>query len=117
MRYKGLGKQPSSKEEKERQALQFGALDPGQKGHVTWMDFLSHESLLLLQRTRTQVGGSLPKGLQRRKEPPPNVRAAQLPGREKEAGPNPGAELGVGGGLVKMHPPQKKQGGGPHALT
>ncbi|XP_058028437.1 PHD finger protein 24 isoform X3 [Ahaetulla prasina] len=56
LRYKGLGGQPSSEEEKERQALQFGALDPGQKGHIAWMDFLSHESLLLLQRTRTQEG-------------------------------------------------------------
>uniref|UniRef100_A0A8C6YCB9 PHD finger protein 24 n=1 Tax=Naja naja TaxID=35670 RepID=A0A8C6YCB9_NAJNA len=56
LRYKGLGGQPSSQEEKERHALQFGALDPGQKGQVAWMDFLSHESLLLLQRTRTQEG-------------------------------------------------------------
>ncbi|XP_070792131.1 PHD finger protein 24 [Pituophis catenifer annectens] len=56
LRYKGLGGQPSSKEEKERQSLQFGALDPRQKGHITWTDFLSHESLLLLQRTRTQEG-------------------------------------------------------------
>ncbi|KAG8131348.1 hypothetical protein E2320_017906 [Naja naja] len=55
LRYKGLGGQPSSQEEKERHALQFGALDPGQKGQVAWMDFLSHESLLLLQRTRTQA--------------------------------------------------------------
>ncbi|XP_013929127.1 PREDICTED: protein KIAA1045 homolog [Thamnophis sirtalis] len=56
LRYKGLGGQPSSEEEKAFHALQFGALDAGQEGHVTWTDFLSHESLLLLQRTRTQEG-------------------------------------------------------------
>ncbi|XP_026540781.1 PHD finger protein 24 [Notechis scutatus] len=56
LRYKGLGGQPSSREEKERQAQQFRALDPGQKGRVAWTDFLSHESLVLLQRTRTQKG-------------------------------------------------------------
>ncbi|XP_032069811.1 PHD finger protein 24 [Thamnophis elegans] len=56
LRYKGLGGQPSNEEEKALHALQFRALDPGQKGRVTWTDFLSHESLLLLQRTRTQEG-------------------------------------------------------------
>lgn len=77
LRYKGLGGQPSREEEKERQALQFGALDPGQKGHITWTDFLSHESLLLLQRTRTQVGGGSPKGAAEKEgnTPSPHVRA------------------------------------------
>ncbi|XP_070592537.1 PHD finger protein 24 [Erythrolamprus reginae] len=57
LRYKGLAGQPISEEEKQRQALQFGALDPRHEGHITWTDFLSHESLLLLlQRTRTQEG-------------------------------------------------------------
>ncbi|KAM6470946.1 PHD finger protein 24 isoform 2-T2 [Liasis olivaceus] len=56
LRYKGLAEQPSSKEEDARHALQFAALDPQQKGLVDWADFLSHESLLLLQRTRTQDG-------------------------------------------------------------
>ncbi|XP_025029346.1 PHD finger protein 24 [Python bivittatus] len=56
LRYKGLAEQPSSKEEDAHHALQFAALDPQQKGLVDWGDFLSHESLLLLQRTRTQDG-------------------------------------------------------------
>uniref|UniRef100_A0A670Z113 PHD finger protein 24 n=1 Tax=Pseudonaja textilis TaxID=8673 RepID=A0A670Z113_PSETE len=56
LRYKGLGGQPSSQEEEERHAQQFRALDPGQEGRVAWTDFLSHESLMLLQRTRTQEG-------------------------------------------------------------
>ncbi|XP_039217419.1 PHD finger protein 24 [Crotalus tigris] len=56
LRYKGLAGQPSSEEEKERHSLQFAALDPGQKGYITWADFLSHESLLMLQRSRTQEG-------------------------------------------------------------
>ncbi|XP_015685143.1 PHD finger protein 24 [Protobothrops mucrosquamatus] len=56
LRYKGLAGQPSSEDEKERHSLQFAALDPGQKGHIAWEDFLSHESLLLLQRSRTQEG-------------------------------------------------------------
>ncbi|XP_066473697.1 PHD finger protein 24 [Tiliqua scincoides] len=43
-----------SKEQAERNNLQFSALDPEKRGHVDWGDFLSHESLLLLQRTRTQ---------------------------------------------------------------
>uniref|UniRef100_A0A8C5WWK8 PHD finger protein 24 n=1 Tax=Laticauda laticaudata TaxID=8630 RepID=A0A8C5WWK8_LATLA len=75
LRYKGLGGQPSSQEEKERHAQQFGALDPGQKGRIAWTDFLSHESLLLLQRTRMQVGGYR----EGRKHTHPNVRAAQRP--------------------------------------
>ncbi|XP_003227989.3 PHD finger protein 24 [Anolis carolinensis] len=34
--------------------FQFAALDPEKKGCVEWGDFLSHESILLLQRRRTQ---------------------------------------------------------------
>lgn len=56
LRYKGLAGQPSSQEEEARHALQFAALDPEQRGIVAWADFLSHESLMLLQRTRTQEG-------------------------------------------------------------
>ncbi|XP_007945218.1 PHD finger protein 24 [Orycteropus afer afer] len=42
-------------EEQERQAArQFAALDPGHRGHIEWPDFLSHESLLLLQQLRPQ---------------------------------------------------------------
>ncbi|KAJ6663014.1 hypothetical protein lerEdw1_010835 [Lerista edwardsae] len=46
--------QPRSEEQDERSSLQFSALDPEKRGHVDWGDFLSHESILLLQRTRTQ---------------------------------------------------------------
>ncbi|XP_048360156.1 PHD finger protein 24 [Sphaerodactylus townsendi] len=48
------GVQNHSEEQEERDALQFAALDPEKTGHVEWADFLSHESILLLQRTRTQ---------------------------------------------------------------
>ncbi|XP_053153651.1 PHD finger protein 24 isoform X2 [Hemicordylus capensis] len=41
-------------EEEEQLALQFAALDPEKKGLLEWADFLNHESLLLLQETRTQ---------------------------------------------------------------
>nr|XP_056704821.1 PHD finger protein 24 [Euleptes europaea] len=48
------GAQPHTEEQEERDTLQFAALDPEKKGHIEWADFLSHESILLLQRTRTQ---------------------------------------------------------------
>uniref|UniRef100_A0A8D2Q746 PHD finger protein 24 n=1 Tax=Varanus komodoensis TaxID=61221 RepID=A0A8D2Q746_VARKO len=46
----GLGEEA----QQERDTLQFAALDPEKTGRVEWADFLSHESLLLLQRTRSQ---------------------------------------------------------------
>lgn len=42
-------------EQEEQAARQFAALDPEHRGHVEWSDFLSHESLLLLQQLRPQV--------------------------------------------------------------
>ncbi|XP_033020564.1 PHD finger protein 24 [Lacerta agilis] len=48
------GERPSSEEQEDQDALQFSALDPEKKGRVEWVDFLSHESVLQLQRTRTQ---------------------------------------------------------------
>ncbi|XP_015262294.1 PREDICTED: PHD finger protein 24 [Gekko japonicus] len=48
------GEQQHDEEQDERDTLQFAALDPEKKGHVEWADFLSHESLLVLQRTRSQ---------------------------------------------------------------
>ncbi|XP_028634972.1 PHD finger protein 24 [Grammomys surdaster] len=41
-------------EQEEQAARQFAALDPEHRGHVEWSDFLSHESLLLLQQLRPQ---------------------------------------------------------------
>ncbi|KAG8430056.1 hypothetical protein GDO86_018569, partial [Hymenochirus boettgeri] len=38
----------------EQATLQFSSMDPEKKGHVEWADFLSHESLCLLQRLRSQ---------------------------------------------------------------
>ncbi|KAJ7335124.1 hypothetical protein JRQ81_013065 [Phrynocephalus forsythii] len=48
------GQAPEGKAKEDQDALQFAALDPEKKGQVEWSDFLSHESLQLLQRTRTQ---------------------------------------------------------------
>ncbi|KAL8204119.1 UNVERIFIED_CONTAM: PHD finger protein 24 [Gekko kuhli] len=48
------GAQQHDEDQDERDALQFAALDPEKKGRVEWADFLSHESVLLLQRTRPQ---------------------------------------------------------------
>ncbi|XP_075788934.1 PHD finger protein 24 [Pelodiscus sinensis] len=45
---------PMSEEQEERAALQFSALDPERKGYAEWPDFLSHESIVLLQKLRTQ---------------------------------------------------------------
>ncbi|XP_037347548.1 PHD finger protein 24 isoform X1 [Talpa occidentalis] len=42
-------------DEQEEQAVgQFASLDPERRGHIEWSDFLSHESLLLLQKLRPQ---------------------------------------------------------------
>ncbi|XP_009888049.1 PREDICTED: protein KIAA1045 homolog [Charadrius vociferus] len=38
--------------QEEQAALQFSALDPDKKGHIEWHDFLSHESIQLLQKLR-----------------------------------------------------------------
>ncbi|CAK6433861.1 unnamed protein product [Pipistrellus nathusii] len=43
-----------SGEQEEQAARQFAALDPDHRGHIEWPDFLSHESLLLLQQLRPQ---------------------------------------------------------------
>ncbi|XP_077003952.1 PHD finger protein 24 isoform X2 [Tamandua tetradactyla] len=43
-----------SEEQEEQAAHQFAALDPEHQGHIEWPDFLSHESLLLLQQLRPQ---------------------------------------------------------------
>uniref|UniRef100_A0A8B9Q8M3 PHD finger protein 24 n=1 Tax=Apteryx owenii TaxID=8824 RepID=A0A8B9Q8M3_APTOW len=45
---------PMGEAQEERAALQFSALDPDKKGHVEWPDFLSHESIQLLQKLRPQ---------------------------------------------------------------
>lgn len=53
-----------SEEQEEQAARQFAALDPERRGHIEWPDFLSHESLLLLQQLRPQVratGGICPR--------------------------------------------------------
>lgn len=47
-----------SEEQEEQAARQFAALDPEHRGHIEWTDFLSHESLLLLQQLRPQVRAS-----------------------------------------------------------
>ncbi|KAF1440005.1 PHD finger protein 24, partial [Pygoscelis papua] len=47
-------KRPMAEAQEERAALQFSALDPYKKGHVKWHDFLSHESIQLLQKLRPQ---------------------------------------------------------------
>ncbi|XP_053556963.1 PHD finger protein 24 [Bombina bombina] len=38
----------------ESATLQFSFMDPEKKGHVEWGDFLSHESICLLQKLRSQ---------------------------------------------------------------
>ncbi|XP_006026626.1 PHD finger protein 24 [Alligator sinensis] len=45
---------PMGEAQEERATLQFGALDPDKRGHVEWADFLSHESIQLLQKLRPQ---------------------------------------------------------------
>ncbi|NXL52939.1 PHF24 protein, partial [Podilymbus podiceps] len=46
--------QPMAEAQEEQAALQFSALDPDKKGHIEWHDFLSHESIQLLQKLRPQ---------------------------------------------------------------
>nr|XP_009940996.1 PREDICTED: protein KIAA1045 homolog [Opisthocomus hoazin] len=45
---------PMDEAQEEQAALQFSALDPDKKGHIEWHDFLSHESIQLLQKLRPQ---------------------------------------------------------------
>ncbi|KFM13538.1 Protein KIAA1045, partial [Aptenodytes forsteri] len=45
---------PMAEAQEEQAALQFSALDPDKKGHIEWHDFLSHESIQLLQNLRPQ---------------------------------------------------------------
>ncbi|NXX15835.1 PHF24 protein, partial [Podargus strigoides] len=45
---------PMAEVQEEQAALQFSALDPDKKGHIEWHDFLSHESIQLLQKLRPQ---------------------------------------------------------------
>ncbi|XP_069482920.1 PHD finger protein 24 isoform X1 [Ambystoma mexicanum] len=52
--YKQLLDKQMSEEEEEQAVLQFSALDPDKKGQMEWSDFLSHESIQLLQKLRTQ---------------------------------------------------------------
>ncbi|XP_059780956.1 PHD finger protein 24 isoform X2 [Balaenoptera ricei] len=51
---RGDGDRALSEEQEEQAARQFAALDPEHRGHIEWPDFLSHESLLLLQQLRPQ---------------------------------------------------------------
>lgn len=46
---------PMTEPQEEQAALQFSAMDPDKKGHIEWHDFLSHESIQLLQKLRPQV--------------------------------------------------------------
>ncbi|XP_010220712.1 PREDICTED: protein KIAA1045-like, partial [Tinamus guttatus] len=45
---------PMGEAQEEQATLQFSALDPENKGHIEWPDFLSHESIQLLQKLRPQ---------------------------------------------------------------
>ncbi|KFW84132.1 Protein KIAA1045, partial [Manacus vitellinus] len=59
LRYKHLlhkqqFEKPMAEAQEEQAALQFNALDPDKKGHIEWQDFLSHESIQLLQKLRPQ---------------------------------------------------------------
>ncbi|KAM6392038.1 PHD finger protein 24 [Rhynochetos jubatus] len=45
---------PMAEAQEEQATLQFSALDPDKKGHIEWHDFLSHESIQLLQKLRPQ---------------------------------------------------------------
>ncbi|XP_072462704.1 PHD finger protein 24 [Notamacropus eugenii] len=51
---RGGSERALSEEQEERAAQQFAALDPEHRGHVEWPDFLSYESLQLLQKLRPQ---------------------------------------------------------------
>ncbi|XP_029437408.1 PHD finger protein 24 [Rhinatrema bivittatum] len=52
--YKKLMDKQMSEELEEQVLLQFSSLDPDKKGQVEWSDFLSHESIQLLKKLRTQ---------------------------------------------------------------
>lgn len=52
--HKQLLDKQMSEEQEEQVVLQFSALDPDKKGQSEWADFLSHESIELLQKLRTQ---------------------------------------------------------------
>ncbi|XP_040276100.1 PHD finger protein 24 [Bufo bufo] len=43
-----------SDELEEQASLQFSSMDPEKKGQIDWADFLSHESICLLQKLRSQ---------------------------------------------------------------
>ncbi|XP_073409210.1 PHD finger protein 24 isoform X1 [Dendrobates tinctorius] len=43
-----------SDELEEQASLQFSSMDPEKKGQIEWIDFLSHESVCLLQKLRSQ---------------------------------------------------------------
>ncbi|XP_053304761.1 PHD finger protein 24 [Spea bombifrons] len=43
-----------SDELEEQAAFQFSSMDPEKKGQIEWADFLSHESICLLQKLRSQ---------------------------------------------------------------
>ncbi|KAM3938741.1 PHD finger protein 24 isoform 1-T2 [Leptodactylus fuscus] len=43
-----------SDELEEQASLQFSSMDPEKKGQIEWPDFLSHESICLLQKLRSQ---------------------------------------------------------------
>ncbi|XP_073536451.1 PHD finger protein 24 isoform X3 [Phyllobates terribilis] len=43
-----------SDELEEQASLQFSSMDPEKKGQIEWIDFLSHESICLLQKLRSQ---------------------------------------------------------------
>ncbi|XP_068128271.1 PHD finger protein 24 [Hyperolius riggenbachi] len=43
-----------SDELEEQASLQFSSMDPEKKGQIEWADFLSHESICLLQKLRSQ---------------------------------------------------------------
>uniref|UniRef100_A0A8B9E613 KIAA1045 RING finger domain-containing protein n=1 Tax=Anser cygnoides TaxID=8845 RepID=A0A8B9E613_ANSCY len=45
---------PMGEAQEERATLQFSALDPNKKGQIKWLDFLSHESIQLLQKLLPQ---------------------------------------------------------------
>ncbi|XP_043933415.1 PHD finger protein 24 [Protopterus annectens] len=52
--HKQLFEKQMSEEQEEQALLQFSALDPDKKGQIEWMDFLCHESLIVLEKLRSQ---------------------------------------------------------------
>lgn len=76
---RGESNRALSDEQEEQAARQFAALDPEHRGHIEWSDFLSHESLLLLQQLRPQVRSSsngCPWGGQRSQAHAGHIRGA-----------------------------------------